>query len=148
MLTLARATAAALVVLSLAGCAGAATVAPSGAPSVNASAVSSAASSAASAVASVAPSVVASLAPARPTDTAKIANFAFDPTNAGVKVGASLTWTNTDSIAHTVTFDDGSDSSGNISNSATFKRTFDKAGTFTYHCSIHPTMRGIVTVTG
>jgi len=148
MFILARATAVALVALSLAGCAGAASVAPSGAPSVNASAVSSAASSAASAVASAAPSVVASLAPARPTETARIANFAFDPTNAGVKRGATLTWTNNDNIAHTVTFDDGSDSSGNLNKGATFKRTFDKAGTFTYHCNIHPAMRGIVTVTG
>jgi plastocyanin len=148
MFILARATAAALVVLSLAGCAGAASVAPSGAPSVNASALSSAASNAASAVASAAPSVVASLAPARPTETARIASFAFDPTNAGVKVGATLTWTNNDNVAHTVTFDDGSDSSGNLTKGATFKRTFDKAGTFTYHCNIHPAMRGIVTVSG
>jgi len=75
-----------------------------------------------------------------------IANFAFDPASLTVKVGDTVTWTNKDSVAHTVTADDGSFKSEQIQPGAAYKFTFAKAGTFSYHCSIHPNMTGSITV--
>lgn len=75
-----------------------------------------------------------------------IQNFAFNPPSLSVAVGAEVTWTNQDSTAHTVTFDSGGGASDNLAQSATYKQTFSSAGSFTYHCSIHPNMTGTVTV--
>jgi plastocyanin len=76
-----------------------------------------------------------------------IQNFAFNPPALTVKVGTEVTWTNQDSTAHTVTFDTGGATSDNLAQSATYKQTFSTAGTLTYHCKIHSTMTGTVTVT-
>ena len=76
-----------------------------------------------------------------------IQNFAFNPPTISVKVGAKVTWTNQDSTGYTVTFDTGSDTSDTLANAATYDHTFATAGSFTYHCKIHPTMKGTVTVT-
>jgi len=76
-----------------------------------------------------------------------IQNFAFNPPALTVKVGTEVTWTNQDSTAHTVTFDTGGATSDNLAQSATYKQTFSTAGTFAYHCKIHSTMTGTVTVT-
>jgi plastocyanin len=55
-------------------------------------------------------------------------------------------WTNDDTIEHTVTADDGSFDSGPISPGDNFDSTFDTHGDFSYHCSIHPFMTGVVIV--
>ncbi|HEX5185559.1 MAG TPA: plastocyanin/azurin family copper-binding protein [Nitrososphaeraceae archaeon] len=55
-------------------------------------------------------------------------------------------WTNDDAIEHTVTADDGSFDSGPISPGDVFDSTFDTPGDFSYHCSIHPFMTGVVIV--
>ena len=73
-------------------------------------------------------------------------NFSFQPASLTVKVGDTVTWTNNDSTAHTVTADDNSFDSGNIDPGATYKHTFDKAGTVPYHCSIHSSMTGSIVV--
>jgi len=75
-----------------------------------------------------------------------IKNFAFAPASASVAAGGKVTWTNSDTTAHTVTFDDGSADSGNLAAGATFDHTFATAGTFAYHCTIHSSMKGSVTV--
>lgn len=75
-----------------------------------------------------------------------IKGFAFDPATITVKVGDSVTWTNQDSTNHTVTADNGEFKSSDIAQGATFTFKFDKAGTVTYHCSIHPTMKATVVV--
>jgi plastocyanin len=75
-----------------------------------------------------------------------IAGFAFSPASLTVKVGDAVTWTNNDSTTHTVTADDGSFSSGDVAPGATFSFTFKKAGSFGYHCSIHPSMTATVVV--
>ncbi len=77
-----------------------------------------------------------------------IANSAFSPRTTTIKVGTKVTWTNNDSFAHTVTSDDGAfESSGNLANSQRHQVTFSAAGTFPYHCSIHPSMTATITVT-
>ena len=75
-----------------------------------------------------------------------IQNFAFGPATLEVAVGTTVTWTNADSATHTVTADDGSFDSNNLASGATFTQTFATAGTFTYHCKIHSSMKATVTV--
>ena len=99
---------------------------------------------------SAAPSVATSPAPAAPAGAATavtIKDFQFTPATTSVPIGSKVTWTNNDTTAHTVTFDDGSADSGNLAPAATFDQTFTTAGTFAYHCTIHSQMKGTVTVT-
>lgn len=76
-----------------------------------------------------------------------IKNMAFTPASLSVAAGATVTWTNSDSTMHTVTADDNSFNSGNIAVGATYSRVFNSAGTFSYHCTLHPEMTGKVVVT-
>jgi plastocyanin len=78
--------------------------------------------------------------------TATIQNFAFHPATVNVKAGQKVTWTNDDSTTHTVTADDGSFDSGDLSPGKTFSSTLAKSGTIKYHCSIHSFMHGTVSV--
>jgi plastocyanin len=78
----------------------------------------------------------------------RIADFAFTPDSRSAKVGDSVKWTNEDGATHTVTADDGAFDSGNLAAGKAFSFTFDKAGTFAYHCNIHQSMTGTVTVSG
>ncbi|HWQ05323.1 MAG TPA: plastocyanin/azurin family copper-binding protein [Longilinea sp.] len=75
-----------------------------------------------------------------------IASFQFTPSNLTVLVGTTITWTNNDSAAHTITANDGSFSSGNLNKGGTFSFTFAKEGTFTYYCENHTSMKALVTV--
>jgi plastocyanin len=74
-----------------------------------------------------------------------IANFAFTPPTTTVSSGSTVTWTNGDSTDHTVTFDGGPDC-GHLATAASATVTFPAAGTYNYHCTIHPSMKGTVTV--
>ena len=76
-----------------------------------------------------------------------ISGFSFSPASITVSVGDTITWTDSDAQAHTATADDGSFDTGTIGGSGgTGSATFATAGTFPYHCKIHPTMTGTVTV--
>ncbi len=77
-----------------------------------------------------------------------IVGFAFGPNNLTVAVGTTVTWTNDDGPSHTTTSDAEGWNSGTLSTGATFQVVFDTPGTFTYHCSIHPSMTATVTVEG
>jgi plastocyanin len=77
-----------------------------------------------------------------------IVDFAFQPASVEVAAGSTVTWTNTGQAPHTVTADDGAFDSGQLAPGASFSQTFDTAGTFTYHCNIHPQMTGTIIVTG
>jgi len=84
------------------------------------------------------------------TNTVDIQSYAFSPFAITVKVGTKVTWTNKDSVTHTITSDSGSADvfdSGNVDQSGTYSHTFSGAGTFTYHCAVHPSMTGKVVVT-
>jgi plastocyanin len=71
---------------------------------------------------------------------------AYAPNPVTVAVGGAVTWVNSDTIAHTSTGDNNAWNSGSIAAGGMFTRTFSSAGTFTYHCTIHPGMVGTVTV--
>ena len=73
------------------------------------------------------------------TAKVKIVDFAFRPTTLSISKGTRVTWTNRGAVAHTSTSNTGKWDSGTLAPSATFSRTFRTAGTFKYHCSIHPT---------
>jgi quinohemoprotein ethanol dehydrogenase len=76
----------------------------------------------------------------------QLMSFAFAPASVDVAVGTAVTWTNNDSVTHTVTADDKSFDSGNLDPGKTFSFTFTKAGTYTYHCAIHPNMKATIVV--
>jgi plastocyanin len=82
------------------------------------------------------------------TDKVTISNLAFSPANITVKKGTKVTWTNNDTVPHTVTADSGTGPNSQTLNTGdTYSFTYDSAGTFAYHCSIHHSMSGTVTVT-
>jgi plastocyanin len=82
------------------------------------------------------------------TTAVSISGFAFNPASVTVKMGDKVKWTNMDNTGHTVTSNNGGfASSGVLNQNATYTVTFGMTGTFDYHCSIHPTMTGTVTVT-
>ena len=69
---------------------------------------------------------------------------AYSPSPVTIAVGGSVTWTNNDNTTHTST---GSTwNSGSIAPGGKYTATFSTAGTYTYHCTIHPGMTGTVTV--
>lgn len=78
-------------------------------------------------------------------DAITIEGFAF--TDVTVAPGATVEVTNADSTGHTVTSDDddwdevslGADESGSLT-------APDAPGAYTFHCEIHPTMTGTLTV--
>jgi plastocyanin len=74
-------------------------------------------------------------------------DLSFDPPQINVPIGSIVSWTNADSIQHTVTSDEqGLFDAGPISPGDTFENVFDSAGEFGYHCAIHPFMTGVVMV--
>ena len=89
-------------------------------------------------------------APAPPPQAANFAvdikNLRFTPDAINIPVGGALTWTNGDRFAHTVQGDTTAFDSGVLDSNGAFTRTFDAPGTYEYHCTIHPFMRGKVVV--
>lgn len=75
-----------------------------------------------------------------------IQGMAFNPATISVTAGTTITWTNKDAIAHTVTSNTNLFNSGSIGTNATFSYTFATAGSFSYYCAIHPSMTASVTV--
>ena len=90
------------------------------------------------------PATTSSSAPSG--NAVSMSNLSFSPASLTVSTGTTVTWTNKDTVAHTVTSDTGSFDSGNMAPKATFSFKFNTAGTFAYHCSLHPSMKGTVTV--
>lgn len=84
--------------------------------------------------------------PAKNSASVEISNFAMNPDNVTVPKGGKVTWTNKDSVAHTVTANNGEFDSGQIDPGKIWSHTFDTAGTFGYHCTIHPSMAGTIAV--
>lgn len=82
-------------------------------------------------------------------DTITIKDFAFSPAALTIKTGTTVTWVNDDSAPHTVVSDDGAPApftSPQLATGASFPQRFAQAGTYAYHCSIHPSMKGTVVV--
>ncbi|MEY2451276.1 MAG: hypothetical protein QOD92_850 [Acidimicrobiaceae bacterium] len=81
------------------------------------------------------------------TADVEIRNSSYLPTEMTITAGDTVTWTNFDNTAHTVTSDDGSfDSNPTCSQvtmlscmngGATYPHAFNTTGRFTYHCRVH-----------
>lgn len=90
--------------------------------------------------------------PGKGGNSVSIAGMAFTPSSLTVAAGTTVTWTNSDAVAHTVTsdtalFDSGAISaSGGYGGGGTYSYTFTTAGTYNYHCSIHPMMTAKIIV--
>ena len=76
----------------------------------------------------------------------EIVDFSFNPDPVTIAVGGKITWLNQDSAPHTATAEDDSFDTGTLDQGKLKSETFKEAGTYTYICSIHPTMHGTVEV--
>ena len=78
-----------------------------------------------------------------PSSSIAISDFKFSPATIRVGSGARVGVTNSDTAAHTVTADDGqSFNSGTVEPGASTTIKAPRAGTYSYHCEIHPFMKG------
>jgi plastocyanin len=74
-------------------------------------------------------------------------NIQFNPKNITVPPGATVKWTNKDTVGHDVTgsgFKSGG--SGGLTPGDTYSHTFNRVGSFKYRCTVHPGMEGTVVV--
>lgn len=78
---------------------------------------------------------------------AEIFDFGFQPSPVVADTELTVTWTNTGGTTHTITFDSGKDC-GRLGSSETLSVLFPGPGSYPYHCDIHKTMKGTVTVNG
>ncbi|MFN6486509.1 MULTISPECIES: cupredoxin family copper-binding protein [unclassified Nostoc] len=84
----------------------------------------------------------------QPADvTVKIRNFKFEPANLALAVGKTVQFLNVDEEPHTATATDGTFNSKALDTNETWNYTATKPGTYPYICSIHPFMKGTLTVT-
>jgi plastocyanin len=82
----------------------------------------------------------------RDTITATVQDFLFRPARLEIAAGTTVVWINKGQVAHTVSAEDGSFDSGSIEPEERRSLTFLRAGTFTFHCTPHPFMMGIIVV--
>jgi plastocyanin len=75
-----------------------------------------------------------------------ISGFQYDPETVTIQAGGKVIWQNEDSTEHTATLDDGSFTTGALAEGKLKSESFKTAGTYTYHCEIHPQMKGTVEV--
>jgi plastocyanin len=77
------------------------------------------------------------------TDTSQ---WGYTPNAVSLVVGQSLSWTNIGVTPHTATEDSDKWDTGLLLPGAAASVSFNAAGTYTYHCSLHPWMKGAVVV--
>lgn len=75
-----------------------------------------------------------------------IGDFLFSPSAVAINVNDQVKWTWIGSVGHTTTSNSGLWDSNVRGNGATFVNTFTTAGSFPYHCTVHPFMMGTITV--
>lgn len=75
-----------------------------------------------------------------------IEDYQFSPATVTLKPGSTVIWLNSGPSTHDVTADDGSFESGSLAQGKTYSRTFNTAGTFAYHCGIHPNMKAQIVI--
>src|SRR5438093_785749 len=71
---------------------------------------------------------------------------AFNPNPVTIASGDSVVWTNNDFTTHRIVLDNGSYDSGNIIPGSSSAATAAITASGTYHCTIHPSMTGTITV--
>ena len=91
------------------------------------------------------PAILAAAAPASTVDV-NIAKFVYGPKEITVAPGTKIVWTNHDETPHTVTSNDKSFASKGLDTDDKFEHTFASEGDFSYICTVHPFMTGVVHV--
>ena len=88
------------------------------------------------------------------TSSVAIQNFAFAPGVLAISRGTTVTWVNQDTAPHQVVNDAFGQTaqgayftSSSLARGAQYSFMFTEAGVYRYHCSIHPSMTGTITVT-
>lgn len=81
-----------------------------------------------------------------PANEVFIQGMAFTPPILTVTTNTAVKWTNKDAVTHNVTSSTDSFSSGPLVSGATYSFTFSKAGSYSYSCTIHPSMMGTIVV--
>jgi len=79
----------------------------------------------------------------------EVVDIDYDPKDATVPKGATVKWTNTGNLPHTVTKQDGPGpdfDSGTLQPGDTYEETFTAPGKIAYHCTIHEGQDGSLTV--
>ena|SRR5581483_5043953 len=90
--------------------------------------------------------LVAGPARASTASAVQIQNDAFNPARLTIGTGQTVTFTNRDDDAHTVTANDGTFDSKGIDTGQSWSHQFDKPGTYAYFCALHPFMKGTIVV--
>jgi len=88
-------------------------------------------------------------APSEGSNSITINNFAFNPPILTIKTGTTVTWMNQDEAVHQIASDSGTPvafTSGSLATGKSFPLTFTQPGTYTYHCTYHPSMKGTIIV--
>lgn len=80
-----------------------------------------------------------------PTEV-RVDNFSFGPETLTVPANSTVTWVNKDDVPHVIASTDGLFKSKALDTDDKFSFTFNKAGTYSYYCSIHPKMVGKIVV--
>ena len=76
-----------------------------------------------------------------------IKDFTYVPDPVEIPVGATVTWTNSDTAPHTATAQDREVlQSGTLDPGDSYSQTFDQPGTFDYFCEFHANMKGTIIV--
>lgn len=94
----------------------------------------------------VTPAIFAAAAPPAGTVDINIAKFAYEPKDITIAPGTKIVWTNKDQTPHTVTSNDKSFASKGLDTDDKFEHTFATEGDFSYICTVHPFMTGVVHV--
>ena len=77
-------------------------------------------------------------------------NECYIPATVSINAGDTVSWSNDDTAAHTVTSGSAADGPSGVFDSSlliaggTFEHTFDSSGTEDYYCMVHPWMTGSV----
>lgn len=132
----------AAMILAIGGCGGPAAAGPTPAPEQTYGEIS---------VTFVRPGSSPAVSPTIPVGSeVTIRGSAFDPAVLQVPLGATVTWTNRDAVAHTVTTGtfgapDGK-WDGELSGSGTYSLAFTRPGTYPYYCRYHGGMQATLVV--
>lgn len=89
---------------------------------------------------------IAAGAPAGTSVDLEITKFAFAPKEITVAPGTRVTWVNRDEVPHTVTGSDKSFASTGLDTDDRFEHVFSTEGDYSYICTLHPFMTGVVHV--
>ena len=73
----------------------------------------------------------------------EMSSDSYSPAEVTVAKGTKVTWTNTDTMVHTVSADNGSYNSGSLAPGQSYSLTFSLPGEYTYFCAFHGSAGGV-----